>query len=275
MKPAKTLIMGVLNVTPDSFSDGGLYFNVDKAIARGLSLIGEGADIIDVGPESTSYYTDTTKKPVNTDEQIKRAIPVIAGLAQRGVTTISVDTSNADVARAALEHGATWINDEQAGAGDPMMPAVMTKAERVVLMHGFGRGFGVEDSEKTRYSQVINELANFFEVHCAALIEKGLSRDRIIIDPGFGFGKGLEDSLIILGNLARLKALGFPVLVGLSRKSFIGKLTGIEAPSDRDNASLGGNILSLLSGVDVIRTHNVAMLAQAQCLVDAALARRQ
>lgn len=272
---AKTLIMAVLNVTPDSFSDGGHYLHADKAIARGLRLVEEGADIIDVGPESTSYYTDPTKKPVSTDEQIRRAIPVIAGLAQRGITTISIDTSNAAVAKAALDHGAVWINDQQAGAADPDMPEVMTKAQRVVLMHGFGMGFGVEAGEKTRYAHVISELANFFTVRSAALMEKGLSPDKIIIDPGFGFGKGLEDSLIILGNLAQLKALGFPLLVGLSRKSFIGKLTEIEAPEERDNASLGGNILSLLSGVDVIRTHNVAMLAQARCLVDAALARRQ
>lgn len=261
--------MGVLNVTPDSFSDGGLYFDAQGAIAHGLRLLEEGADIIDVGPESTSFYTDPQKKPIDAKEQIKRAVPVIAALAKRGVAKISVDTSNAEVAKAALESGATWINDQNAGLADLKMPSVMSKAERVVLMHGFGMGFGVDAGEKAQYLSVVDELVAFFQKRILALAPHGVTKEKILIDPGFGFGKGLEDSLELLRNLHDLLVLDVPVLVGLSRKSFIGKLTNIAVPSERDNASLAGNVMAILAGASVIRTHNVKALAEARCLVDA------
>lgn len=268
-------IMGVLNVTPDSFSDGGHYFSSDAAIKRGIELIEAGADIIDIGPESTSFYTDPNKKPVSASEQLDRALPVIDGLVRHGVRMISIDTTSAEVAKAALEHGVSWINDQQAGCGDPLMPSVMRAAQKVVLMHGFGMGFGVEAGEKARYQQqVMAALKTFFHERITALGAAGVEREKIIIDPGFGFGKGLEDSLTILGNLAELKSLQTPILIGLSRKSFIGKLLSINEPIERDGASLGGNLLALLSGVEIIRTHNVKMLKQAKRLVEEALARK-
>ncbi|MCA9507678.1 MAG: dihydropteroate synthase [Myxococcales bacterium] len=274
LKVDNALIMGVLNVTPDSFSDGGFYLESDRAIARGLEMVEQGADIIDIGAESTSYYTDPQKKPVEILEQIKRAVPVIKGLEKAGVRGISIDTSSAVVAQAALDHGATWINDQRAAMADKMMPVTMKNAERVVLMHGFGLGFGVNAGERVNYSHPINELKDFFQQRVRELLQLGLEKEKIIIDPGFGFGKGLEDSLTILAQLSSLKVLGFPVLIGLSRKSFIGKLCGIEDPMKRDNASLGGNVMALLSGVGVIRTHNVKMLAEAKCLIDATWLRR-
>lgn len=267
--PEATIIMGVLNVTPDSFSDGGNYFSVDKAVKRGMTMLEEGAHVIDVGPESTSYYTHPTKRPVDAEEQIRRAIPVIEALAQEGVKNISVDTTQAKVAKAALEHGATWINDQTAGLQDEAMGSVMAQAEKVVLMHGFGFGFGVDESEGTRYENVMDELCSFFKQRIHALSNEKVQRDRIIIDPGFGFGKGLNDSLSMLSSLHYLQKVGCPILVGPSRKSFIGKVTGIESPKDRDNASLVAFTVAVMHGASLLRVHNVKAAKEAMLLVDA------
>lgn len=264
----KTLIMGIVNVTPDSFSDGGLYFDSKQAVEHGLKLLKDGADILDIGPESTSYYTDPNKKPVSAHEQIKRAIPVIKELAQ-AKALISIDTSNAEVAKAALDNGARWINDEKAALGDPFMPMIMKKAEKVILMHGFGLGFGVYEGEQSKYHSVIDELVQFFEQRIASLSLAGVDKTKIIIDPGFGFGKGLNDSLTILDSIDAFKSLGLAILAGPSRKSFIGKLTGIERPLERDFASLAANVMAVMKGASIIRTHQVKMMADARFLTDA------
>lgn len=264
-----TIIMGVLNVTPDSFSDGGDYFSVDRAINKAMAMVDEGAAVIDVGPESTSFYTDPNKRPVDDEEQIRRAIPVIKALSDRGIGPLSVDTTRAKVAKAALEHGATWINDETAGLGDPAMPSVMASAQKVVLMHGFGLGFGVEESEKKLYDNVMDELCAFFEKRLQDLSTAGLKAENAIIDPGFGFGKGLNDSLAMLSHLDRLQKVGCPILVGLSRKSFIGKVTGIKSPKDRDYASIAASTLAVMQGANLLRVHNVKAAKEAMMLVNA------
>ncbi len=274
IKTRRTQIVGVLNVTPDSFSDGGLYLDSDRAVEHGLRLMEQGADVIDVGAESTSFYTDPQKRPIDAKEQIKRAIPVIAALARHGIADISIDTTNAEVAKAALENGATWINDQSAGLSDPLMPLVMSKAKRIVLMHGFGLGFGVDEGEKDLYSSVVDELVAFFEKRFAVLASHGVTKEKILIDPGFGFGKGLEHSLELLAHLDQFSCLGVPVQVGMSRKSFIVKLTNIALPHERDNASLAANVMAMMAGVEFIRTHNVKMLAEARWVADAALSRR-
>lgn len=269
----KTMIMGVLNVTPDSFSDGGKYFSSSKAVEHGLEMIEAGADIIDVGAESTSFYTDANKKPVEASVQIDRALPVIEILTKKSVK-ISIDTTNALVAQAALKAGACWINDQGAALKDNDMAQVMHKAEKVVLMHGFDLGFGVEAGEKITYSaqdRVMGELFSYFKERTQSLINGGLSPEQIIIDPGFGFGKGLKDSLFILKNLGSLTHLRMPILVGPSRKSFLGKISGIDKPYLRDNVSLAANVLAIKNGAEIIRTHNVKALAEARTLVDAVL----
>ncbi len=264
----KTLIMGIVNVTPDSFSDGGLYFEAKDAIEHGFKLLKEGADILDIGPESTSYYTDPNKKPVDAHEQIKRAVPVIKELARANVL-MSIDSSNAEVAKAALDNGARWINDEKAAVANSLMPSIMKQAEKVILMHGFGLGFGVYEGEKNHYSSVLDELLGFFKERIESLSAMGIEKDKFIIDPGFGFGKGLSDSLTILNSLEVFHSLGLPVLAGPSRKSFIGKLTGIERPSERDHASLAANVMAVMKGASIVRTHNVKMMAEARYLTDA------
>jgi dihydropteroate synthase len=267
----KTRIMGVLNVTPDSFSDGGLYYSHESAIARGLAMLEEGADIIDVGPISTSYYTNPDKKPVPALEQIRRIETVIPALLQAGVKNISIDSPDAAVARVALDCGATWVNDQTAGLGDEGMAKVMAEAEHVVLMHGFGLGFGVDAAESVKYLGVMDELKSFFTQRIASLVELGVAREKMLIDPGFGFGKGLGDSLTMLTGLSALTTLGVPILVGLSRKSFIGKACQIPEAKDRDYPTIAGNTMAVMAGADVIRTHNVRACAEALKLLDAAL----
>jgi dihydropteroate synthase len=254
IKDERTFIMGILNVTPDSFSDGGNFNDSAYAIAHGQRLIEEGADIIDVGGVSTA----PNAQPVNLQEELRRVIPVIRGLVKRGITNISIDTTSAFVARQALDCGASWINDQSAGVRDKKMAEVMIHAEAIVLMHdGNGETSGVDAGEGVHYESVMSSLKTFFLSRINELQERKVDPQKIVVDPGVGFGKGLKDSLTLINNMHCLSDVGAMSLIGVSRKSFIGKITGIAIPKERDCASLGAHAAAILSGVNIVRTHNV------------------
>ncbi len=246
--------MGILNTTPDSFSDGGNFTNLTQAIKHGLKLINDGADIIDVGGVSTKPGA----KHVPEQEEIARVIPVIKNLVKEGVSKISIDTKSALVAQMALDNGATWINDQSAGMGHSNMPKVMRQAQCIVLMHSLNLESGVDAGELVKYDNIINEIRTFFIKRIEVL---KLPKEKVVIDPGIGFSKGLDDSLEIIKNINKFNDLG-QTLLGLSRKSFLGKLTGIPEPKDRDFVTLGANMAAYLNGVNIVRTHNVLILKQ-------------
>jgi len=246
-------IMGILNVTPDSFSDGGEFFLKENAIKHGLSLIENGANILDIGGESTRPFSH----PVSKEEEVKRVIPVIKGI-KDGIknSIISIDTYKASVAIQALDAGADIINDISGLGFDPEMPEVAASYNvPVIIMHikGTPQNMQVEPF----YHDIWEELISYFQKRIDFILKKGVKKDKIILDPGIGFGKRPEDNIQIIKGLNRLKNLGFPVLIGNSRKSFIGKISGIESSKDRDVVSLIADIISIINGADVIRTHNV------------------
>lgn len=268
----RTLVMGIVNVTPDSFSDGGKYHDPVKGVEHGLRLIKEGADILDIGGVATSPHLNDCAKSVSEDEECARVVPVIAELARRGIDNISIDTTRAAVAEAALDVGASWINDQSAGL-DPAMARVMTRAQGVVLMHNHGEHSGVEAGEKITYDDIMAHLLDFFSHRIGELDNVGVSAEKIIIDPGVGFGKGLSDSLTIINSLSCLKKLNAVTMVGLSRKSFIYQLTGIIQPVERDFATLGANAAAIFSGADIIRTHNVRATVEMALVLNRCLKR--
>ncbi len=261
------LVMGVLNVTPDSFSDGGDYSTTDKAVGRALKMIAEGADIIDVGPESTRPGS----QPVPTDEQIARAIPVIEAVREANPTiTISIDTRLASVARAALDAGADMINDISALGDDPGMAEVVARSGALVcLMHRKGRPIDMQRGGGPDYDDVIGEIRTFLRDRMRSAVARGIDKSRIIVDPGIGFGKRVEHNLLILKHLDRFVALGRPVLVGASRKSFIGKVLGTEDPRQREVGSLAGAVIAALAGAAILRVHDVRPTVEALRLCNA------
>jgi dihydropteroate synthase len=270
---AKTLVMGVINVTPDSFSDGGHFLDLIKASEHGLTLIADGADIIDIGGLATSSYLSA--RPVDEEEELRRVIPVIEKLASSGITNISIDTMRARVAEYALSAGAAWINDQSAGLFDEKMPSAMAKAQGVVIMHdGGGKTSGVHAGEQIIYEDVINQIYSFFSERIKVLEKASVDPGRIIVDPGIGFGKGLSDSLTIINNVHSFKGLASMTLLGLSRKSFIGKMTGIKIPGDRDFATLGAHAAAIFSGVNILRTHNVRATVEMASVLDGCLRRK-
>ena len=248
----RTLLMGILNVTPDSFSDGGMFVTIDKAVAHGEALCSAGADIIDVGGVSTRPFAD----PVSVDEEIARVIPVIKRLSQRVSAPISVDTSRAETAERAIEAGARIVNDIAALRFDPLLGDVVAEADLpVVLMHMQGTPETMQI--RPAYDDVMGEIIDFLSGSIDLAVSKGIPRENIIVDPGIGFGKKVEHNLTIIRELSRLKSLGRPILVGASRKSFIGEVTGIKEPARRDTATLAVTALLVASGVDIIRVHDV------------------
>ncbi len=253
----RTWIMGILNVTPDSFSDGGLYLQKDKAIEHGLRMISEGADIIDVGGESTRPGSD----PILADEELRRILPVISGLRKHTKSLISVDTSKSKVADAAIAEGADIINDISALRNDPKMLTVAAQTDSpVILMH-------MKGSPKTmqrdpRYENVILEIKSFLEKKIALAVENGINREKIIIDPGIGFGKRFEDNLTLIRNINDFATLDQPILVGISRKSFIGKILGLP-PGEREEGTLASAIISVAQGAHILRVHEVAPIKRA------------
>jgi dihydropteroate synthase len=266
MPGKRTYIMGIINITPDSFSDGACFSSTQQAIDYGLKLLDQGADILDIGGVSTAPHIPAGFT-VSIEEEFERVIPVIKGLRKRGVSALSLDTSRAAIALAGLEHGAKWINDQEAGRADILMPQVLAQAQACVLMHRKGRA-GVAAGEHYIYTNIIQEISDFFEQQLACLAEAGVSRQQVILDPGIGFGKGLADSLTLIKNIHKFTQ-GVAILVGASRKSFLGALTKIADPKERDNASLGAIAAAIMNGAHIVRVHNVKATYEMTQVLDA------
>ncbi|MBV9363287.1 MAG: dihydropteroate synthase [Solirubrobacterales bacterium] len=251
-------IMGVINVTPDSFSDGGRYLAAQAAIEHGLELEAEGATILDVGGESTRPGA----APVPESEELRRVISVIEGLLERGVSAqISIDTSKAGVALRALEAGATLVNDVTALRGDASMAQVVADAGAdCCLMHMLGDPRTMQ--RDPRYGDVVGDIKSFLEERMAFALAEGVALERILVDPGIGFGKTLEHNLELLRRLDELVELGRPVVIGTSRKSFLGRLTGREV-DDRVAATIATSVLAYERGASVFRVHDVAPVRDA------------
>ena len=257
----RTVVMGVLNVTPDSFSDGGLASSsdgsADRAVELGLAMVAAGADCIDVGGESTRPGAD----PVPREVELERVVPVVAGLAARGVV-VSVDTRHGDVARAALAAGASIVNDVGALAPDEgMLEAVAEAGAAYVIMHLRGEPRTMQDDP--RFDDVVAEVERDLVAARAGALAAGIAPDAVALDPGIGFGKTLAHNLALLAAVPRLVALGSPVLVGTSRKSFIGRLTGVGAPTERLAGSLASAVLAARDGARIVRVHDVAATVEA------------
>lgn len=247
-------IMGILNVTPDSFSDGGRYVSLEAAVAQGVAMARAGADIVDVGGESTRPGAD----PVPVDEQIARVVPVIRALTAAVDVPISIDTTSAAVAEAALDAGADVVNDVTAGRGDPaLLPLAGARSCPVVLMHMQGTPRSMQAG--IRYDDVVEDVARFLAERAEAALAAGVSPDRVVVDPGIGFGKTVAHNLQLLRDLARIRAVGYPVLVGPSRKSFLGAVTG-RAVDDREMATAAAVAAAILAGAAIVRVHDVAAM---------------
>jgi dihydropteroate synthase len=262
------LIMGILNVTPDSFSDGGEFFSVEKAVEHGLRMAGEGAQIIDVGGESTRPGAE----PVAAGEELGRVIPVIEQLRMKINTVISIDTSKAQVALEAIHAGASVVNDVTGGRVDKkMMPLVAETKSAFIIMHmqGNPRTMQVEP----RYTDAVSEVADFFRQQCARAIECGIDPMAIAFDPGIGFGKTLEHNLDVLAHLERLRVHDRPLVVGVSRKSFLAKLIGSSEISDRLAPAVALTSLLRARGADVFRVHDVKEHVNALRITEAMLQR--
>ncbi len=249
---AGCLIMGVLNVTPDSFSDGGQFFEARAAIEHGLRMVAEGAAIIDVGAESTRPGS----QGVPADEQIRRAIPVIEALAKKASVPVSIDTYNVEVAQAALNAGAAIINDITALSDQRMAQVAAKQQAPVVLMHIKGMPKTMQVDPK--YDDVVGEVLEFLLSRAKQAEKSGIPSERIFVDPGIGFGKTVEHNLTLLKNIDRFVATGYRVLVGPSRKSFIGKITGKENPAERIFGTAATVALCAAAGVSIVRVHDVA-----------------
>ncbi len=248
------IVMGVVNVTPDSFSDGGRYFEPIAAIDHGLELEREGAAILDIGGESTRPGAE----PVPAKEELARVLPVIEGLVACGVTArISIDTSKADVAAAAIDAGATLVNDVTALRGDPEMAGVVADAGvDCCLMHMLGEPRTMQDDP--RYGDVVSDVKAFLEQRMAYALAAGIAEERILLDPGIGFGKTVEHNLELLRRLDELVAVGRPVVIGTSRKSFLGRLTGHSDPAARVPETIATCVVALERGAQIFRVHDVA-----------------
>jgi dihydropteroate synthase len=256
--------MGVVNVTPDSFSDGGLYLDPKAAVAHGRELAEAGAEILDVGGESTRPGAEAVPE----EEELRRVVPVIQGLADAGVQ-ISVDTSKAAVAEAALDAGAEIVNDVTALRGDPRMASLC--AERgagVVLMHM--RGDPQTMQADPRYDEVVTEVKTFLAERLEAATAAGIAEERIWLDPGIGFGKTAAHNMELLRGLAELRELGRPLVIGTSRKSFIGKVDGSPA-TERLGGTIASSVLAAAEGAEVLRVHDVAEMRQALAVATAIL----
>jgi len=259
-----TKLMGVVNVTPDSFSDGGLYLDPAAAVAHGRELAGAGAEILDVGGESTRPGAE----PVAAEEELRRVVPVVEGL--RGLDCeVSVDTSKAPVAAAALDAGATIVNDVTALCGDPEMASLCAeRGATVVLMHM--RGDPRTMQEDPRYGDVVAEVKAFLAERLEAARAAGVTTERVWLDPGIGFGKTAAHNMELLRRLGELRELGRPLVIGTSRKSFIGKVDG-SAAGERLGGTIASSVLAAAEGAEVLRVHDVAEVRQALAVATAIL----
>ena len=261
--------MGIVNVTPDSFSDGGKFSSPAKAVAHALELVAQGAEILDIGGESTRPGAG----PVSENEELRRVIPVIKNLAAKVKIPLSIDTVKPAVARAALDAGASIVNDVAASRSDGAMWKVVAEFRAgYICMHAQG---GPQTMQKNpAYQNVVRDVGEFFRERLGQLNAVGVSSDQVVFDPGSGFGKTLEDNLQLLANLRRFTKLRRPLLLGVSRKSFIGKLLGANL-NERLPASLACATLAVADGVQIIRAHDVAETVQAVRLAEALLARKK
>ena len=259
----RTYVMGILNVTPDSFSDGGRYINFSDAVSRGKKMIIEGADIIDIGGESTRPGA----QPVNAKEEMKRVIPVIRELSRIKGAVISIDTCKAVVAEAAIKAGANMINDVSAFRADKKMAKVAARNNvPVVLMHMLGNPRTMQGNP--RYEDLIPEIISCLQNSISLGIKGGVSESRMIVDPGFGFGKTVEHNLDILRRLKELKVLGRPILIGTSRKSTIGSILGLP-PEKRVEGTAATVTAAIANGANIVRVHDVAEMARVVIMSDA------
>jgi dihydropteroate synthase len=255
--------MGIVNVTPDSFSDGGLHFDEGAAVVHALQLAAEGADILDIGGESTRPYSDK----VTTDEELRRVLPVIKKLTAQIQIPISIDTSKAAIAQAAVDVGAEIINDISALTADPaMIAAAVESGAGVCAMHMQGTPQTMQDNPK--YSDIVAEIHEYLRQRRDALIAAGISHDRICLDPGVGFGKTHEHNITLMQNCHQFHDLGCPLLVGHSRKGFLGKLIG-NKEADRTNATVGASLALAIQGVQILRVHDVHPVREALLAFDA------
>ncbi len=261
-------LMGVVNVTPDSFSDGGRFLDHERAIAHGRGLAAEGAAILDVGGESTRPGAD----PVPADEERRRVVPVIEALAGDAAAQVSVDTTKLDVATAAVDAGASYVNDVSAFRLAPGMAALV--AERGLdccLMHMRGEPRTMQ--RDPRYDDVVSDVKAFLEERLAFAVAEGVPESRVHLDPGIGFGKTAQHNLELLRRLDELAAIGRPLVIGLSRKTFLGRVTGRDRPADRAVATAAANVLAFERGARVFRVHDVAASRDALAVAAATLAR--
>jgi dihydropteroate synthase len=254
MSEAAFELMGVVNVTPDSFSDGGRYLDTEAAIAHGLVLQAEGASMLDIGGESTRPGA----QPVGPREELTRVLPVIEGLTAAGTgALISIDTSKSEVARAAVAAGAGLVNDVTGFRADPGMAELVAAAGiDCCLMHMLGEPRTMQDDP--RYDDVVSEVKAFLEERMAFAVAEGVAEERIMLDPGVGFGKTTEHNLELLRRLDELVAIGRPLVIGTSRKSFLGRLTGRSDPTERVAGTIATNVLAYVQGARVFRVHDVA-----------------
>jgi len=260
----KTVLMGVLNVTPDSFSDGGLFFERDRAVAHGLKMAEEGADIIDVGGESTRPGS----KPLDLDEELRRVIPVIESLAKRIDVPISIDTYKSTVAQRALDAGAQLINDISGLNFDPELATVAARAKvPLILMHM--RGVPETMQKDVHYESLFSEILCSLRRSIEKAEASGVNPDQIIIDPGIGFGKNLDHNLLLIKNLAEFRILGKPILLGTSRKSFIGRLLGGAEVTERLEGTIASVVIGILNGAHMVRCHDVLQAKRAIIVADA------
>lgn len=266
MEPAE--IMGVVNVTPDSFSDGGEWFDRDAAVTHGLQLAAEGAAILDVGGESTRPGA----LPVPEDEELRRTEPVIRALARAGTATVSIDTTKLSVAEAALDAGARYVNDVTAFRAVPELAGLVADRQaRCCLMHMLGDPRTMQ--EDPRYADVVDDVKAFLLQRAEFAIQEGVKEDRIDLDPGIGFGKTLRHNLELLARTDEIVALGFRVVIGVSRKSFINRITPVPDPHDRVPGTIAANVLAYERGARVFRVHDVAQARQALEVASATLHR--
>lgn len=260
----KTYLMGILNVTPDSFSDGGQYFDKSAAIKRACQMVEEGADIIDIGGESTRPGSE----PVPLQEEIARTIPVIEEISKKIKVPVSIDTYKAEVAKKALDAGASIVNDISGLRFDLEMPKVVSKYKvPVIIMHI--KGMPKNMQANPQYEALIPEIMDYFRESIRLAVESGIAEDKIIIDPGIGFGKTLDHNLEIIKNLHEFTLLEKPLLVGVSRKAFIGKILGDAPASERLEGTAAAVTISILNGANIIRVHDVKEMKKVELVADA------
>jgi dihydropteroate synthase len=259
----RTLVMGILNVTPDSFSDGGLFRDHERAVEHGLRMVEEGADLLDVGGESTRPGSDS----VSVDEEVGRVVPVVKRLVAEVDVPISIDTRKAEVAAAALDAGATIVNDVSAGRDPGMFPVARDTGAGLVLMHMLGEPKTMQD--EPHYEDVVRDVHDYLRERIEAAEAAGIARDRIAADPGLGFGKTTEHSLVLMRSIEAFLDLDVPILVGPSRKSFIGDALG-SAPVDRRMEGTAGAVAWMAGrGAHIVRVHDVGPMVKVLAVVDA------